>query len=126
MHNREQFLRGIEEFNQGMFFECHDTLEEIWMEAIGSDRLFLQGLIQVSVGFYHASNGNFKGAESQLRKGIAKLESYQSGYCGVELTKFLEHVALCLHDVAALHAGTKAGEFDLTQVPNIEIIDDTS
>ena len=24
-------LAGIEEFNRGEFFECHETLEELWM-----------------------------------------------------------------------------------------------
>jgi len=49
MHH-DQFARGIEEFNNRYFFECHDTLEDLWMDTVGRDRLFLQGLIQVSVG----------------------------------------------------------------------------
>ena len=66
----DQFRRGIEEFNKGFYFECHDTLEELWMETVGDDRLFLQGLIQVSVGFYHFGNSNYKGVVSQFTKGL--------------------------------------------------------
>ena len=87
-----QFLRGVEEFNHGFFFECHDTLEELWMGTVGKDRLFLQGLIQVSVGFYHFFNQNYKGAVSQLTKGLKKLEGYGSSYYGVEVENFVSEV----------------------------------
>lgn len=67
------FERGVEEFNGQFFFEAHDTWEELWMQTTGPHRLFYQGLIQVSVGFYHLSNGNYKGACSQFGKALAKL-----------------------------------------------------
>lgn len=92
----EQFKRGIEEFNNGYFFECHDTLEEIWMETIGNDRLFLQGLIQVSVGFYHLFNKNFKGAVSQFTKGLTKLDQYRPEHKGIELEMFMNEVRMWL------------------------------
>lgn len=110
---REQFEKGVEEFNSGAFFECHDTLEELWMETGGKDRLFLQGLIQVSVGLYHFSNGNFKGASSQLAKGLTKLEQYIPVHCGVELLHFtgrvhwwLEHARECLSGTVPVTDGS--------------------
>ena len=90
--NEEQFRRGIEEFNRGLFFECHDTLEDLWMETVGTDRLFLQGLIQVSVGFYHLFNENFRGAASQFSRGLGKLEKYRPSHRGIELNCFTEEV----------------------------------
>ena len=39
-----RFLKGIDEFNEELFFECHETLEEIWLEDHGEDRKFYQGL----------------------------------------------------------------------------------
>ena|SRR5438093_1614436 len=84
--------KGVEEFNSGKFFECHDTLEEIWQGARGPARDFFQGLIQVSVGFYHLSNGNLLGAESQLEKGVEKLEGYGDSYAGMELSRLRTEV----------------------------------
>ena len=55
--HRDQFLKGIELFNQEQFYECHDTLEEIWLEETGEERGFLQGMIQVAVAFHHYQNG---------------------------------------------------------------------
>ncbi len=77
--------RGAEEFNSGKFFECHDTLEEVWHGIRGTARDFLQGLIQISVGFYHVRNGNLRGGESQLDKGLKKLFGYPDCYLGMDL-----------------------------------------
>ena len=44
--------KGIDEFNQGLFFECHETLEEIWQEDHGEDRLFYQWIIQIAAGYF--------------------------------------------------------------------------
>ena len=116
--NEEQFRRGIEEFNRGLFFECHDTLEDLWMETVGTDRLFLQGLIQVSVGFYHLFNENFKGAASQFSRGLGKLERYRPSHRGIELNFFTEEVARWL-TVAKHGLGGERLEVDETNVPKL-------
>jgi predicted metal-dependent hydrolase len=73
------------QFNDGKFFECHDTLEEVWQGIRGPARDFFQGLIQVSVGFYHLSNGNLTGAASQLEKGLIRVEPYGESYAGIQI-----------------------------------------
>jgi hypothetical protein len=57
----------------GLYFEVHELLEPAWLRAEGSERLALQGLIQVAVGFHHAAHGNREGAISLLAEGVAKL-----------------------------------------------------
>ncbi len=121
--HEKQFLKGIEEFNSCLFFECHDTIEEIWMEMTGADRLFLQGLIQVSVGFYHFSNQNYKGALSQFSKGLSKLEPYMPSHRGIELKQFVEKVREWLHITEQLKAGRRA-EFDLKGIPRLKFVSD--
>lgn len=91
--DEEQFRRGIEEFNNHYFFEAHDTLEDLWHGTRGHDRLFLQGLIQVSVGFYHFLNRNFKGAHSQWTKAEQKLHQYLPSHRDVNVEKLLIEVA---------------------------------
>ena len=73
------------EFNAGHFFECHDTLEEMWMGLRGPSRDFFQGLIQVSVAFYHLDNGNLAGADSMLRRALKRFEKYPDRYFGFDL-----------------------------------------
>jgi Domain of unknown function (DUF309) len=59
----------------GLFFEVHELLEPAWLRAEGAERLGLQGLIQVAVGFHHAAHGNREGALSLLGEGLAKLRA---------------------------------------------------
>lgn len=113
------FERGVEEFNGQFFFEAHDTWEELWMQTTGPHRLFYQGLIQVAVGFYHLSNGNYKGACSQFGKAIAKLEHYLPAYHGIETARLVRRVREWLEDAEKLKGGATV-EVDESRFPQIE------
>jgi predicted metal-dependent hydrolase len=80
-----QFLEGVRQFNEGYFFECHDTLEDLWGGIRGPSRDFLQGLIQVSVAFYHLMSDNLPGAESMLRRALKRFAPYPDTYFGFDL-----------------------------------------
>ena len=82
---RRQLLEGVRQFNEGFFFECHDTLEDLWGGIRGPSRDFFQGLIQVSVAFYHLSNGNAAGAESMFARALKRFEAYPETYFGFDL-----------------------------------------
>ena len=84
--------KGVDEFNSGRFFECHDTLEEVWQGMRGPSRNFFQGLIQISVGFYHLGNGNTVGGRSQLEKALRNLAGYGAGYLGMELEELRRQI----------------------------------
>lgn len=118
MTKENQFKQGVEQFNSGYFFECHDTLEDIWMDEVGHDRLFLQGLIQVSVGFYHLFNKNFKGSVSQFTKGLKKLDQYRPAHRGVELELFMSEVLAWRERAEGGLRGEEVG-LDEAHVPKI-------
>ncbi len=82
---REAFRRGVEEYNRGLFFECHDTLEEVWSGIRGPARDFFQGLIQVAVAFHHVSNGNAAGALSMIDRALGRFRAYPGRYFGFDL-----------------------------------------
>lgn len=93
---------GIAQFNDRLFFECHDTLEEAWSGVRGAPRDFFQGLIQAAVAFYHLGNGNRPGAATLLRRALARLERYPARYAGVELAPLRDGIGAWL---AALDSG---------------------
>ena len=95
MDKAAELRKGIEEFNRGDYFECHETLEDVWMLEAGEDKQFYQGLIQLSVGFFHLLSHNFRGAESQWEKGIAKLTDYDDEHLGVNLKTLLAKMRRC-------------------------------
>jgi hypothetical protein len=77
--------RAVTQFNRGLYFECHDTLEEVWSGMRGPARDFFQGLIQVSVGFHHLRRGNPAGAFSTFTKALGRFEAYPGRYFGFEV-----------------------------------------
>ena len=86
----ESFSQGIQQFNQRQFYECHDTLEAIWIEAPEMDKRFYQGILQVAVACHHLSNQNLRGAMILLGEGIRRLSDYQPDYQNIDVTMLLE------------------------------------
>ena len=68
-----QLLQGIREFNRGDWYECHETVEDLWIGSEGEVRDFYQGIIQLAVALHHWRNGNFGGAVSLLNGGMGYL-----------------------------------------------------
>ena len=68
-----QLLQAIREFNRRDWFECHETVEDLWIGEEGELRDFYQGLIQIAVALHHWQNGNFGGAVSLLKGGAGYL-----------------------------------------------------
>ena len=86
--NSELFARGLELFNRSEFYEAHEVLEDVWRSETGPHKLFLQGLIQVSVALHHHSTGNVIGARSVLARASRNLHSYPDDYFNFDLRQF--------------------------------------
>lgn len=65
-----ELLRAFGEFNRGDWYDCHETLEELWIDSEDENRWFYQGLLQIAVALHHWRNGNFGGAVSLLSGGV--------------------------------------------------------
>jgi|SRR5262245_5902077 len=96
-----RFIKGIEEFNQGLFFECHETLEEIWLEERGEDRKFYQGIIQIAAGYFKLEQGVPAGALKLWRTGIEKIEPYGPVYLGINVESLVNAVKAHLAELEA-------------------------
>lgn len=83
-------------FRAELFFEVHEVLEVVWRTLAGGRRIFVQGLIQVAVGFHHLAHDNPSGAAALFAAGRAKLTAQPSERNDV--------------DVDALLAGLRAWE----------------
>jgi len=86
--DRAILARGVALFNDGEYFECHETWEKLWKRSEGEERAALQGLIQAAVAILHAERGNRRGALSVYRKAIRNLERVPPDCIGIKLTKF--------------------------------------
>ena len=93
--------RGVELFNAGKFYECHEVLEDVWRPCQGEERFFLQALIHYAVGFYHHQRENPVGAELQLRKGLRKLAGYLPAFQGVDTARLYREGQVALETILA-------------------------
>ncbi|HET7480564.1 MAG TPA: DUF309 domain-containing protein [Rubrobacteraceae bacterium] len=112
-------LKGIEEFNRGEFFECHEYLEEAWMQEPRRVRFLYQGILQVGVGFYHLKNGNWRGATGLLRNGTARLREFEPDAMGIDVGRLIRESERCLAELEEL-GRERVGEFDLSAIPRVE------
>jgi predicted metal-dependent hydrolase len=115
----EVLARAATLFNVGLYFEFHEILEGYWMgHAKGPMREFLQGLIQIAIGFYQIGRRNPVGALAQFQKGLEKAEGLGDRYLGLELRDFLDAVRTCRDTVAAL-GQPRIADFDPALVPQL-------
>jgi uncharacterized protein len=107
-------------FNHHLFFEVHEVLEAQWRTENGNPRLFLQGLIQVAVAFYHLERRNFRGALSLLHDGLEKIVPHQPAFLGVELQEFVAQLTACYDELLRLGA-EHIDEFSRVRIPQLRI-----
>lgn len=88
----KRYLEFFDLFNEQEFYECHEVLEDLWMETSGAERPYYQGLIQTATAFYHLRNGNLGGARKLFTSGLDYLEPYPDHYLGFDLGAYK---ALC-------------------------------
>ena len=96
MNDNEQiellFQEVLKYYRAGIYFEAHESWEEMWSNYYLIDRRFIQGLIQLSVSFVHLENGNIKGAKSLLNKSIEKFEEFNGTQRGINLNNLLKQI----------------------------------
>ncbi|MEN8193989.1 MAG: DUF309 domain-containing protein [Bacteroidota bacterium] len=113
------FMKGVDLFNDGAYFEAHDIFEDLWMESDQNDKDLYQGLVQISVGSYHLISGNYSGALSQYQKGIKKLENYRTTEKNINLEKFLIEFKPFIEKIIMFNS-KKISNIEITKIPTIE------
>ena len=114
-------LKGIHEFNDGEFFEQHETLETLWRATEGDVRYLYQGILLVGVGFYHLGRGNHHGAQAKLAAGIEMLEWFGPTCQRVDVADLLARTRPCLDQVRAL-GKERLADFDRALIPQIRLL----
>lgn len=111
-----EIWRAAALFNAGLFFECHEYLEDVWRGTPGPEREFYHGLVQAAAGCYHFEKGNAHGARTLLSKAIAKLEPYAPTHRAVDLAAFLVGLRRVLSSLDGAPSG-----FDETALPTLDL-----
>ena len=81
-------------FNQGLYYEAHDVLEELWLpirrESAGN---FYKGLIQLAGAFVHLQKNRLKPADALFRLAEDNLRGYAPVREGLDLDVVLALIA---------------------------------
>lgn len=115
----EKVRRGLELFNRGEYFECHEILELAWNDEPGSVRLLYQGILQIGVACHHIQNKNWPGAMKVLARGTAKLGHFAPACMGINVDLLLADAEAIRQELLRLGPAW-AGEFDSRLWPTIQ------
>jgi hypothetical protein len=82
-------IQGVQEFNGGQYFVCHETLEALWMQEPAPVRELYQGILQVGVGLYKWQRNQYRGAVKLLRTGVEHLQPFVPACQGVDVVRLI-------------------------------------
>ena len=112
------FLKGIDSFNDKSFYDAHESWELLWAEYALQDALFVQGLIQLSVAFFHITNLNLIGSKNLFNKCLPKLKKFPSNHRDLNLSDIIDNAEESLKMVSSID---KVSQFDWELAPKIVI-----
>lgn len=116
-----QLLQGIREFNSGEWFECHETVEDLWIGSEGEIRNFYQGIIQIAVALHHWRNGNYGGALNLLAGGSAYLARVSEACQWIDVAALISDAArmrIALEELGI----ERMAELDPAVIPKIRTV----
>ena len=86
-----RFVKGLELFETGEYFECHEVIEDLWLETPPEDSLrdLYKGVIQAAAAIYQLDRGIMSGALGLYRTGTGYLEKYRPAALGLDVERML-------------------------------------
>jgi uncharacterized protein len=97
-----EFYKALEEFNDGYYFESHETLEDLWMVTPLPERQFFQAVIQLAAAFVHLVRGEYPGIIKLLDASLDKLQPFAPTSLGVDVAALIAATDRCRAEIVAL------------------------
>ncbi|HZD09782.1 MAG TPA: DUF309 domain-containing protein [Candidatus Binatia bacterium] len=114
-------VKGIEMFNQGNYYRCHDFLEEAWMKDDSEGRDLYRGMLQVGIAYYQIERDNYRGALKMLLRVQQWLDPLPEVCRGVNVARLREDVQR-VHDALTTLGPERMGELDRDLFRPIEVV----
>lgn len=112
-------LEGVDLFNRGQFYDCHEVIEAAWVQEQAPIRIMYQGILQIGVACYHIQNENWRGAMKVLERGVPKLGRFSPACMGINIAKLLADAEIIHQELVRLGPAWH-GKFDVRLFPTIE------
>ncbi len=115
-------IAGIAQFNRGEYFEQHETLEALWRAEPRPVRALYQGILQIGVAFHHLARGNYHGAVTMLRRGLAHLQPFRPMCQQVDVEALVGDARRAL-DALEVLGPDRLDRFDRRLVVRVRLLD---
>ncbi len=94
-----RFKKGLELFNEGEYYECHEVIENLWLETPSEDphRDLYKGVIQAAAAIYQFDRGILTGAIGLFQTSIQYLEPYSPKSLGLDVQQLIEGMKACFN-----------------------------
>lgn len=112
-------IKGLELFNEGHYFECHEELEDAWNEDSSPGRELYRGILQVGVAYLQIERGNYRGAIKMLLRVRQWLDPLPDVCRGINIAQ-LRADAQAVHDTLLELGSERLSEFDLSSFQKVE------
>ena len=100
------YLGFVECFNQQLYYEAHDVLEELWLGTRGDQRDYYKGLIQIAGAFVHLKKGHTDPAARLMRLSTKYLTPFVPVKDGLRVASLLAHMQVWLRAIEESHGTT--------------------
>lgn len=112
-------VRGVDELNRGLWYECHETLEDLWKARPkdAPERDLYKGILMIAVGLYHHGKGHPLGALRKLPRAVELLAPYAPTCQGVDVAELIACCARLLGHLADAHADAPIPTRLLPRIP---------
>jgi uncharacterized protein len=99
----EVYLRGVDLYNLGYFWESHEAFEALWRAHVPEPTAsYFQGLIQIAAAELKRLAGSEGAAQALYGRGLARLRGVASPFLGLDVARFA-------NEVEARRAGARDG-----------------
>lgn len=114
--------KGIEEFNQGDYYESHEYLEDAWNEDTGPARDMYRAVLQVAVAYLQIERENYSGAVKMFLRARQWLEPLPDVCRGIDIARLKED-AQQVHQMLLELGPQQIKEIDRTVFRPVRLVD---
>jgi predicted metal-dependent hydrolase len=112
-------IHAFEQFNQGLYWHQHESLETIWRAETNLElKNFYKGVLQVGVGFHHLTRRNYRGVVKVLTRGIRYLVPFAPRCFGVDVDRLMKEASAVLARVNEL-GEERMDEIRIVDLPRV-------
>ena len=122
-HLDAHYLGYFDCFNDQLFYEAHDVLEELWLaDRHGPDGDFFKGLIQLAGAFVHLQKDRLRPSAALFKLAQANLRKYPACHEQLDVSVVLKLIEIWL-------GWLESGEFNANPLrtqspPRLSVIED--